>query len=180
MDAYKRPQETPVYTVCLKKGYRIFTLISGSLLLGLALVTAVLSAMTCETVGQGVVCGLIFLFSAGMGAKTLRSLWVRAEVFHDGQIRYYGLFRMRQYHISQIAASNTQAESYWVRDDDGISADYWDRVTTFMDADGKTLLHFGMAYQNVDRLQKSVKNSQKAAARLDKKKKSRKKSHKSN
>ena len=180
MGRYQMSSEAPVYTVGLKKGCWVLTLISGIFLLALALVMAVLSVMTCETVGQAVVCGLIFLFLAGMGTREIRALRVRAEVFPHGQIRYYGIFRMRQYHISQIASGKTREESFPVWYGDGISADHWDVITTFTDAEGKKLFRFGMAYQNVDRLQKSVKNSRKAAARLAQKEKRRKKSHKSN
>lgn len=180
MDRKETLPETPVYTVGMKKGYRIFTLICGIIVLGMSVLLAVMSVLTCQTVSQAVVCGMLFLFLTGIGIEGILSVRVRAEVFPDGQIRYYGMFRMRQYHISQIASSKTQDESFRVRYSEGIAASHWDSVTTFTDADGKKLFRFGMAYQNVDRLQKSVKSSQKTAARLAKKEKHRKKSHKSN
>lgn len=170
--------EVPVYSVCMKKGYWIFTLICSILVLVMSVLTAVLSILTCKTVGQSVVCGMIVLFFAGMGTEGILALRVRAEVFSDGRIQYYGLFQTRQYHISQIAACKTQDESFRVRYGEGVSISHWDVMTTFTDADGKKLFRFGLAYQNVDRLQKNVKSSQKAAARCAEKEKRRKKSRK--
>ncbi len=156
--------ETPDFTVCLKKGYWVMTLLCGIFLLGSSVLAAVMPFL-CQSIGQFAVCIGIFLLLAAGGVWALLSLRIRAEVYADGQIQYHNGLRMRQYHISQIASCETKTESVRVRHSEGLVSDYWDEVTVFKDANGKKLFRFGLAYRNVDSLARRVKSVQKAAAR---------------
>jgi hypothetical protein len=89
----------------------------------------------------------------------------RVEVC-KGKIIYHNGIWKKEYHMSDICCAKKQTESFYVDHGDGNVTSSWDIVTTFYDRSGKKLFKFGLAYENVDRLQKDVENTQKSIAGL--------------
>lgn len=75
---------------------------------------------------------------------------------------YSFLLTKRAYNLSDIVFSNEKIEEFYTDYGDGNVSGSWDKVTTFYDKQGKKLLKFGLAYDNVQLLAKEVKNTQKS------------------
>ena len=82
---------------------------------------------------------------------------------YKGKIIYRTLFKKFEYHMSDIKTTKAEYEEATVGYLNDItpvtSSDY---VTTFYNKSGKKLFKFDVAYENVERLQKDVLNTQKS------------------
>lgn len=82
---------------------------------------------------------------------------------------YRTLFKKFEYHMSDIKTTKAEYEETivgYLNDITPVTSS--DHITTFYDKSGKKLFKFGLAYENVERLQKDVLNTQKSIAKQSK------------
>ena len=94
---------------------------------------------------------------------------VKKVDIYKGKIIYRTLFKKFEYHMSDIKTTKAEYEETivgYLNDITPVTSS--DHITTFYDKSGKKLFKFGLAYENVERLQKDVLNTQKSIAKQSK------------
>lgn len=155
------------YKISLKKGYRILYIVMSIFFLVCSLYFGILSfSADTDTMlfGMGFTgIFLIFLFCSlyGLTRKCER---------YKGKVVYSVLLKKREYSLADIAFSNEKIEEFYKDHGGGSITSSWDKVTTFYNKQGEKLFKFGLAYDNVQLLERDVKNTQKSISNQKKKK----------
>ena len=90
---------------------------------------------------------------------------------YKGKIIYRTLFKKFEYRMSDIKTTKAEYEETTVGYLNDITpVTSYDYVTTFYNKSGKKLFKFGVDYENVERLQRDVLNTQKSIIKQSKKK----------
>ncbi len=156
-------EQPPIrYTVEMKKGYRIFGTVCTVIVWLLAVLTAVMSIKTCRTADEIVFCSLMVLFFVAVGVLSILDLH-RCVTVRKGSIQYRNGWKTVCYRMTDIRTHRTEwteSGGYW--DGEIYHPKSYDRVTTFYSASGKKLFRFGLAYRNVDELQRDIDNCRKS------------------
>lgn len=149
------------YTVSIKKGYKIFYTICLVLCFVVAICICALGLPACETSGNY----LVTLFSVGFflaGGAVCYYIIAKKVMVYKGKILYCTMFKKVAFKPSEVYSSNTKTVETDYRDEMGGWTSAWDSVTTFYSCEGKKLFAFGLAYENVQMLKKTVENTRKS------------------
>ena len=163
------------YCVAMKKGWKIFNLTAGALMIVLGSIVVVLTIIFSiieQEMDFYIFLGvllmpLLFIF---LGLIGVISAAKRIEV-HKGKIIYHIEAKSKAYSISDIKTSKTQIEiAQTGLHYEGIApVENYDKVTTFYDKGGKRLFKFGLKYYNVERFETDVQNTQKSILKQQRK-----------
>ncbi len=113
---------------------------------------------TCKTIGNYIA----NYFSAGfffVGAILCIYAVKKKVIVYKGRIVYCTICKKVEYKPSEVYSSNTKIVQIDYRDEMGGWTSTEDKVTIFCNRDGKKLFVFGLAYENVQRLEKTVTNN---------------------
>ena len=154
------------YSIKMKKVQKIFNLIISLLMLIPSIMIMALQIFFYKTERETefpvflgtLIFPIIFLIFGICGIAAA----VKKVDIYKGKIIYRTLFKKFEYHMSDI--KTTKAE--YLNDITPVTSS--DHITTFYDKSGKKLFKFGLAYENVERLQKDVLNTQKSIAKQSK------------
>jgi hypothetical protein len=118
----------------------------------------------CKTIGNylGVLITVVFLIICALIGlyENIKSVYV-----YKGKVTYMSLFRRAEYKPIEIyCAKEKEVIIEDISTDSGLMPGNgaYDRVTTFYDVKGKKLFSFGLAYDNVQQLEKYVVNNRKS------------------
>ena len=159
--ANKDEMEELKYSVSIKRGYKIFYMICFTVCLISAICIGSFGLPICKTAGNYIViCFLVCFFFSG----AISSIYVvkKKVIVYKGKIVYSTFFKKVEYKPSEVYSSNTKIVQTDYRDEMGGWTSTEDKVTTFYNRDGKKLFAFGLAYENVQRLEKTVANNRKS------------------
>ncbi len=153
------------YKVSIQKRYKLFFSIFSIFSFLLLAISIKLSIATCETTLDHiaaifVVLGLLICAFFGI-YQNIKSVYV-----YKAKIVYKTLFFRKEYQPIEIYCAKTKIEETegCISYTEGGLPDCgtWDKVTTFYNKSGKKLFDFGLAYENVSRLEKNITNNRKS------------------
>lgn len=149
------------YAVYIKRGYKIIYIICQVVCMILAICTCIFGFPACKTAGNYIaICFCCCFFLAGV----ISCIYAvkKKVIVYKGKIVYFTFFKKVEYKPSEVYSSNTKIVQTDYRDEMGGWTSTEDKVTTFYNRDGKKLFAFGLAYENVQRLEKTVANNRKS------------------
>jgi hypothetical protein len=159
--------ESLKYCVCMKRGYKIFYAICIAVSFICALCICVFGLPKCKSLGNY----LSTLFTAGfflvitiLGCNEVTK---KVQVY-KGKIIYRRMLKTIEYKPSEVYSSKENYVETDYRDELGGWTTTYDKVTTFYDSNEKKLFKFGMAYENVQKLEKTVANNRKSIKNMKK------------
>lgn len=159
--------ESLKYCVCMKRGYKIFYAICISVSFICALYICVFGLPKCKSLGNY----LSTLFIAGF-FLVITILWcnevTKKVQVYKGKIIYRRMLKTIEYKPSEVYSSKENYVEIDYRDELGGWTTTYDKVTTFYDSNEKKLFKFGMAYENVQKLEKTVANNRKSIKNMKK------------
>ena len=161
------------YSIKMKKVQKIFNLIISLLMLIPSIMIMALQIFFYKTERETefpvflgtLIFPIIFLI---FGICGIAAAFKKVDIY-KGKIIYRTLFKKFEYHMSDIKTTKAEYEETivgYLNDITPVTSS--DHITTFYDKSGKKLFKFGLAYENVERLQKDVLNTQKSIAKQSK------------
>ena len=151
------------YKVSIRKGYKLFYLIFsifGFLLLIVSISLSIANSKTSSYYMAEIFVVLFCLAFPFLGIyQNVKSVYV-----YRGKIVYKTLFFKKEYRPIEIYCAKIKiVETKAYVSYNGIpGCGTWDKVTTFYDKSGKKLFAFGLAYENVSKLEKNITNNRKS------------------
>lgn len=153
--------ESLKYCVCMKRGYKIFYAICIAVSLICTLCICAFGLPKCKSLGNysaTLFTAVFFLIIAFLGCNEVTK---KVQVY-KGKIIYRRMFKTIEYKPSEVYSSNVKYEETDYRDELGGWTSTYDKITTFYDCNGKKLFKFGLAYENVQMLEKTIENNRKS------------------
>ncbi len=153
------------YKVSIKKKYKLFFLMFSIFSFLFLAISIKLSIATCKTTLDyiaAIFVVLVLLTFAFLGIyQNIKSVYV-----YKGKIVYKTLFFRKEYQPIEIYCAKTKIveTECCISYTEGVmpGCGTWDKVTTFYNKSGKKLFAFGLAYENVSRLEKNITNNRKS------------------
>ena len=151
------------YKVSIRKGYKLFYSIFSIFSFLLLTVSISLSIANSEASSYYMAEIFVVLFClvfSFLGIyQNIKSVYV-----YKGKIVYKTLFKKKEYRPIEIYCAKTKivGTKAYVSDYGITGCGTWDKVTTFYNKSGKKLFAFGLAYENVSKLEKNITNNRKS------------------